>query len=297
MPREDSYHWRFSPDSSEGTGMKRKIGFTLIELLVVIAIIAILAAILFPVFARAREVARQSKCLSNLKQLGNAMQMYAQDYDERFANCWHVFPGKNQYGGVQATDATKVCITWDRLIFPYVKTIGIYACPSDAGSTKADVPGMGNSVVRSYCYAGSIGGGWCPWTPARTMSQVPMPASTIMLTERDNCGGTVHGPTKGEWWWCTITDSAAEIDWRHNEGINVLYVDGHVKNARWAKDPSRNKGAFNASRYGAALYPWPGYTYDERGSGSLFGAGNPIPGGDEILAKQGCGLRTSNIRM
>jgi prepilin-type N-terminal cleavage/methylation domain-containing protein/prepilin-type processing-associated H-X9-DG protein len=281
--------------SVQGT---RKRAFTLIELLVVIAIIAILAAILFPVFARARETARKSSCLSNLKQLGVGMLMYAQDYDEQYANCWHVFPGRGQNGGTQATDETKVCITWDRLIFPYVKNIGIYACPSDAGSTKAIVPGMGSPVIRSYCYVGSIGGGWCPWTPARTMAAVPRPAETLMLIERDNCGGTVHGPTKGEWWWCTITDSAAESDWRHNEGMNVLYVDGHVKNARWAKDTTKNNAAFNRSlKYGASMYPFPGYTYDPNGTGSLWGAADPIPGDDGILAKQGCGLKHSNIRM
>jgi prepilin-type N-terminal cleavage/methylation domain-containing protein/prepilin-type processing-associated H-X9-DG protein len=276
------------------TWARRRLGFTLIELLVVIAIIAILAAILFPVFARAREAARKASCLSNLKQLGLGMTMYAQDYDEMNVNCWMVIPNNGTNGGRQAVDETKVCITWDRMILPYLKNTGVFACPSDFGSTKAEVPGMG-SPIRSYCYTGSIGGGWCPWTPARAMAAVPRPADAVSLIERDNCGGTVYGPTKGEWWWCTITDSETEAAWRHNLTMNVLYVDGHVKSVPWSNDPNRNKTAFN-TKYGSALYPFPGYTYDERGSGSLWGAGDPLPGGDDILAKQNCGLRHTNVR-
>ena len=94
----------------------RQRGFTLIELLVVIAIIAILAAILFPVFARARESARKSTCLSNLKQLGLTMTMYASDYDEVCVSCWQATDPKSNNPVV---DATKVPVTWDRLIFPY----------------------------------------------------------------------------------------------------------------------------------------------------------------------------------
>jgi prepilin-type N-terminal cleavage/methylation domain-containing protein/prepilin-type processing-associated H-X9-DG protein len=273
------------------TWARRRLGFTLIELLVVIAIIAILAAILFPVFARARESARKATCLSNLKQLGLGMAMYAQDYDELNVSCWHSIGAQKQ-----AVDETKVCETWDRMIQPYLKSIGTYACPSDIGSTKADVPGMGRPI-RSYCYTGSVGGGWCPWTPPRSIAAIPRPSETISLIERDNCGGTVYGPTKGEWWWCSITDSEGESDWRHNNHMNVLYTDGHVKSAPWSNDPNRNKGAFNSSKYGSALYPFPGYTYDEKGPGSLWGAGDPIPGGDDILAKQNCGLRHTNVRM
>src|SRR6266498_5610709 len=101
--------------------MKSK-GFTLIELLVVIAIIAILAAILFPVFAQAREAARKASCLSNLRQLGLGMNMYTQDYDERFPNwAWG-----NTYGGRGSAFGH-----WHSAIFPYVKNTGIYQCPSD----------------------------------------------------------------------------------------------------------------------------------------------------------------------
>jgi prepilin-type N-terminal cleavage/methylation domain-containing protein/prepilin-type processing-associated H-X9-DG protein len=261
--------------------------FTLIELLVVIAIIAILAAILFPVFAQAREQARKTTCLSNLKQLGVAMGMYAGDYDGVNVSCWLALPG----GSAPVVDATNVPVTWDRLIWPYNKSAGTYSCPSDSGSTKAIVPEMG-LVKRSYCYVGSVGGGWCPWTPPRSLAAIPEPAGTISLVERDNCGGTPYGPTKAEWWWCTITDSEGETAWRHSDHANVLYVDGHVRSAPRVHDSSKKANNNGQS----ALYPFPGYTYDPSGSGSLWGAMNPVPGGDDTLAKQNCGLLTSKVR-
>src|SRR6266852_6634787 len=109
---------------------RRYLGFTLIELLVVIAIIAILAAILFPVFAQAREAARKTTCLSNLKQLGIGWTMYTSDYDEQ-AVPWNLrFNNKNQY------DANGVSLSWDRLIQPYIKSTAVLRCPSDSGSLK-----------------------------------------------------------------------------------------------------------------------------------------------------------------
>jgi prepilin-type N-terminal cleavage/methylation domain-containing protein/prepilin-type processing-associated H-X9-DG protein len=103
---------------------RRNAGFTLIELLVVIAIIAILAAILFPVFAQAREKARTASCLSNIKQIGTAMLMYAQDYDEQIAPCWQDPPktwSQNYNVGFR---------TWVALVQPYTKNIQIFHCPS-----------------------------------------------------------------------------------------------------------------------------------------------------------------------
>src|SRR6056297_1745410 len=102
----------------EETAMRR--GFTLIELLVVIAIIAILAAILFPVFARAREKARQSACLSNVKQIGLGFMMYAQDYDERL--CPSYLAGNPDSNN-----------RWDEMLQPYLKNEQILRCPSESG--------------------------------------------------------------------------------------------------------------------------------------------------------------------
>jgi len=95
-------------------------GFTLIELLVVIAIIAILAAILFPVFAKAREKARQSSCLSNMRQLGTALRMYCQDYDERYPLFGYVIPGFSVPGAGGSADGSNVNM-WRFWLMPYIK--------------------------------------------------------------------------------------------------------------------------------------------------------------------------------
>src|SRR5947208_15595614 len=97
-------------------------GFTLIELLVVIAIIAILAAILFPVFAQAREKARQTGCLSNLKQIGTGLMMYTQDYDEAYPCNW--------YGGLWDTLPNGKQYKWMDAVYPYVKNEQVFSCPS-----------------------------------------------------------------------------------------------------------------------------------------------------------------------
>jgi prepilin-type N-terminal cleavage/methylation domain-containing protein/prepilin-type processing-associated H-X9-DG protein len=109
--------------------VKRR-GFTLIELLVVIAIIAILAAILFPVFAQAREKARQSQCQSNMKQIGIAIRMYAQDYDDKI-----VAAQQDEFGFTPTLHATNIshganAACWRCLVEPYVKNSGIFSCPS-----------------------------------------------------------------------------------------------------------------------------------------------------------------------
>ncbi len=106
---------------------KRRSGFTLIELLVVIAIIAILAAILFPVFAQARAKARQTSCLSNLKQMGTAFMMYSQDYDEAMP----YFNWAAQYSGGSGPGKEIWSNYWSNAIYPYVKNAQMYACPSD----------------------------------------------------------------------------------------------------------------------------------------------------------------------
>jgi prepilin-type N-terminal cleavage/methylation domain-containing protein/prepilin-type processing-associated H-X9-DG protein len=104
-------------------------GFTLIELLVVIAIIAILAAILFPVFAQAREKARQTSCLSNLKQVGLGVIMYVQDYDETMPP-----PFTGQGGSADLTFANGSMMRWPHLVYPYIKNGQIFSCPSNPTS-------------------------------------------------------------------------------------------------------------------------------------------------------------------
>jgi len=114
--------------------MKRR-GFTLIELLVVIAIISILASILFPTFAQAREAARKTSCTSNLKQLGMAMMMYANDADGTFPDQDRsVTDSTYQRGGVVVADWSNTPVTnWARAIFPYVRNYQVYICPSNKG--------------------------------------------------------------------------------------------------------------------------------------------------------------------
>jgi prepilin-type N-terminal cleavage/methylation domain-containing protein/prepilin-type processing-associated H-X9-DG protein len=115
--------------------MQRR-AFTLIELLVVIAIIAILAAILFPVFAQAREKARQTSCLSNIKQLTLGFVMYSQDYDETFPQ-WHWDENySTSWGDVGSPNPNNATSLWYYAIFPYVKSTGVYQCPSDPRKVK-----------------------------------------------------------------------------------------------------------------------------------------------------------------
>ena len=152
---------------------KHQSGFTLIELLVVIAIIAILAAILFPVFAQARERARQASCLMNSKQLATANYMYAQDYDET------ILPSTNYT--VPASDPLRI---WPAMLQPYVKNQGVFLCPS-ALNTKYPA----DWSMRSY---GSIGyNGLAGFDPAgieapssvAALASLDEPARTVLLAD------------------------------------------------------------------------------------------------------------------
>jgi len=170
-------------------------GFTLIELLVVIAIIAILAAILFPVFAKAREKARQSSCASNAKQIVIALAQYVQDYDER---CHTHRNTASTYG-------------WMDSVSPYAKSLQVFVCPSQ-GRTPTRV-GAAPNVQTHY--------GW-NWrqlgsdTFGRSLAEITMPAETI-----------AYGDSQ------SYVISWYEYFYRplpvHNEGTNLAFVDGHVK--------------------------------------------------------------------
>jgi len=234
--------------------MRRRQGFTLIELLVVIAIIAILAAILFPVFARAREKARQTSCLANIKQIGLGCLMYAADYDSCFPQNW-----LGQCGNAPTTGG----YDWQETTQPYTKNWQLYICPS------ADVPGpqspeglflhtckpTNNRSVgcRHGGYALNCGrndaawpdqqygygpGGNSRWR-SKKETTIGNPASVIMITE-SNFGcimlcGSWHA---GYWnpWQATPVNNVRS---QHNEGANNCFTDGHGK---WLKRDSFTNG-------------------------------------------------------
>lgn len=197
----------------------RRRGFTLIELLVVIAIIAILAAILFPVFARAREKARQSSCSSNVKQISLGCMMYAQDYDERNTIGWY-------------SDANAGCHTYRVDIMPYVKNWQLFTCPSHSETTGC----------QSY--------GWNPNLCSQKLAAIQQPASVCMISEAAGWDLPVPGsPGDPESWGRPVRGSHWQFGWpgtpqfdgtgcnpcvrrpyvAHSGGLNVGYADGHVK--------------------------------------------------------------------
>jgi prepilin-type N-terminal cleavage/methylation domain-containing protein/prepilin-type processing-associated H-X9-DG protein len=190
-------------------------GFTLIELLVVIAIIAILAAILFPVFARAREKARQASCTSNLKQLALGLLMYAQDYDERFpCQLMGRYPG-----GPTGYPQDACCVErniWFEVTQPYVKNRQLAICPSGTANwpTRPATPyGPGGVVQYKFKHAVCARGG-----PV-SLAQFSWPAQQVMLNEyrawHDDGG-------------CGCQSNPVPV----SRQFNVAFFDGHVKIVR-----------------------------------------------------------------
>lgn len=193
-------------------------GFTLIELLVVIAIIGILASMLMPVFAQAREQARKIVCVSNMKQMGYALAMYAQDYDEFYPAQEHLYIDPCCPFWMDAAYGVPDWFTtpyanWAQAIYPYVKEKGVYQCKSNKGWTP-------NSNTRqpglSFIYNG--------FSAARSMASVNEPSRTVLLWDyRYLTSYAVANPVPGGWAW--YPGWAA-----HPEQYNILYHDVHVKN-------------------------------------------------------------------
>jgi prepilin-type N-terminal cleavage/methylation domain-containing protein/prepilin-type processing-associated H-X9-DG protein len=206
-----------------------KKGFTLIELLVVIAIIAILAAILFPVFARARENARRSSCQSNLKQNSLGFMQYVHDYDERFP-CRYV-PLATNFG-------------WAEAIQPYTKSVQILQCPSE--EYKQDVVTSGSTTYSDYVYNRQIGdtytldggcgsiNGAIAYPFGAHLAQFTTISATVLLAESP--GSSVYGrSTSGVDSYRWVTDFQVPTSTyfaairRHFDGANYAFADGHVK--------------------------------------------------------------------
>jgi len=213
--------------------------FTLIELLVVIAIIAILAAILFPVFAQAREKARAISCLSNMKQLGTAFAMYLQDYDEV------VLPRYQACPSTGPTDKTQKL--WTDTLQPYVKNKQIFICPSTNGQAfyadqwtqwDATIEPTNTRGYLSIGYNQTISGWYYPNNPCGDMilpalPRIIAPTKNVMFCE--SVPGTVADGYRGYLFGNTginvpyTVTSAGSYGVRHTDGSNCSFFDGHAK--------------------------------------------------------------------
>jgi prepilin-type N-terminal cleavage/methylation domain-containing protein/prepilin-type processing-associated H-X9-DG protein len=257
----------------------KKNAFTLIELLVVIAIIAILAAILFPVFAQAKAAAKNIKTVSNMKQVGTSQQLYLADYDDVYQQAG-TMNGNGASWGTGACNASVGCPSWDTLLMPYIKTFEIFS--SDFDQAPRTYSPFGEQR-RSFRVAANVIGGWAgvnTWDgqdygfSPKNSTSIPAPASTILMTEQRN------GQSANCTWWigaafweCGVWDArsantlsnddpiaygsstglakyASGIDFSHANRANYTYADTHTK--------SQAKG-----------YIFPGYEQRK-------GAGQPI---------------------
>lgn len=194
--------------------MKARKGFTLIELLVVIAIIAILAAILFPVFAKAREKARQASCASNLKQVGSAVMQYTQDYDETLPEAM---------ASRDASDPNAVAYGSCRLaplpmrLDPYAKSAGIFLCPSASAT---------GCVFKQGTYRIDFNINYNICVSASKLATLDHPAETIMMVDSDYHQVFGDDDVDGGRWFDYRAPYTTN---RHNGGLNALWFDGHVK--------------------------------------------------------------------
>jgi prepilin-type N-terminal cleavage/methylation domain-containing protein len=232
-----------------------RMAFTLIELLVVIAIIAILAAILFPVFAQARDAARKASCISNCKQIGTAVMMYTQDHDESYY--WQsAWDQQDDWGAGPWGASFMSYIRWPVRHMPYIKNTGVFLCPSDKNRNR----GVGASGGGAVPYPVSYGTNLMLMTYTTgpvTLAQIQKPAEKIFIAEAltpfaccedwnveyfraANYVGNENG-----WSFGTMrnnvgagnalgtTDQQMSSLTRHQLGNVIIFCDGHVKWTRW----------------------------------------------------------------
>jgi len=207
-------------------------GFTLIELLVVIAVISILAAILFPVFARARENARRAGCMSNLKQIGLGVMMYTQDYDEHYPSVnWGGTTGKYRFPDGNNYSANP----WYVKIYPYVKSVQVFNCPSAESYLYWDGSyghsGVNHNQSGPFTYAANLdfltglsGDG----SAGQIIAAVDKPSQTVMILDSNFQSFTPWYPMTSANPYYPWDATRAMLD-RHLNGVNFLFADGHVK--------------------------------------------------------------------
>ena len=246
----------------------RRRGFTLIELLVVIAIIAILAAILFPVFAQAREKARQTTCISNLKQIGSSVMMYAQDYDEEFpmgtyngprnwevnpdgmADCFGWWAGFDPRDGGAPFHGCAYSAQFYRCLMvvqlgPYIKNFGVWYCPSDKQFSatprwiregRMSYQWFPNWVYNTWCPSGG------PFPCVRYPDGHHNLANDNPSMKSDRPAERTLFSERGMFGWQGPDAIPPNNDVNHMMGYNILYFDGHVKTTpygrKWTTTPA-----------------------------------------------------------
>jgi prepilin-type N-terminal cleavage/methylation domain-containing protein/prepilin-type processing-associated H-X9-DG protein len=213
-------------------------GFTLIELLVVIAIIAILAAILFPVFAKARDTAQRAACISNLKQVGTALFQYLQDYDDHFPDSVDNCAWLNPFNDSDPDNPTNV---WQMQLKPYVREAKVFTCQQYGATSLHFITYMGNGVLFQH-------------QSGITLPKISRPSDIISVQEIGPAFDFATRLAPVLWqdatynytYWSSWT---ASVPWKYSlchggSGRNFLYVDGHAK---WMENSTVSSGMFGLS--------------------------------------------------